>query len=103
MKKLRVGIVGVGFAGGFHLDCLRRVHGVQVEVAGITSRRPESRRAFGQKHGVPVFDDLHAMLDHVDVLDLCSPPYAHEDGILAAVEAGKEAIRQERTRAKSDV
>lgn len=92
MKKLRVGIVGVGFAGGFHLECLRRVHGVQVEVTGCTSRREESRRAFGEAHGLPVFENVHAMLDHVDVVDLCSPPYAHEEGILAAVEAGKGII-----------
>jgi len=92
MKTLRVGIVGVGFAGRFHLECLRRVHGVRVEVTGVTSLREESRRAFGETHGIPVFDDLHSMLDHVDVVDLCSPPYAHEEGILAAVEAGKGII-----------
>ena len=92
MKKLRVGLVGAGFAASFHLECLRRVYDVQVEVSGVTSLRPESREAFGRKHGIPVFDDLHAMLDHVDVLDLCSPPYAHEEGILAAARAGKGVI-----------
>jgi len=92
VEKLRVGIVGVGFAGGFHLECLRRVHGVQVEVAGVTSLRAESREAFGREHGLPVFESVHEMLDHVDVVDLCSPPYAHEEGILAAAEAGKGII-----------
>ncbi len=92
MKKLRVGLVGVGFAGSFHLECLRRVHDVQVEVAGVTSLREESRREFGEEHGIPVFADIHEMLDNVDILDLCSPPYAHEEGILAAAEAGKGVI-----------
>jgi predicted dehydrogenase len=32
------------------------------------------------------------MLDHVDVLDVCSPPYAHEQAILAAARAGKAII-----------
>jgi len=32
------------------------------------------------------------MLDHVDLLDICSPPYAHEEAIIAASEAGKSII-----------
>jgi predicted dehydrogenase len=92
MKTLRVGIVGTGFAGRFHLECLHRVYGARVELAGVTSRREESRRAFGKKHGIPVFDDVESMLPHVDLLDVCSPPYAHEEGVLAAAAEGKGII-----------
>ena len=92
MKTIRVGIVGSGFAGRFHTECLRRVYGVDVKVAGVTSRRAESRDAFGRAHGVPVFESAGAMLPHIDVLDVCSPPYAHEAAILAAAEAGKHIV-----------
>jgi len=92
MKELRIGLVGAGFAGRFHLECLRRVYGARVTLAGVTSKRPESRRAFGKKHGLPVFDNIREMLPHVDLLDVCSPPYAHEEGILAAAEEGKGII-----------
>ena len=92
MKTLRIGIVGTGFAGKFHMECFHRVYGVKVELAGITSKRAESRHAFGKKHGIPVFDSVEAMLPHVDVLDVCSPPYAHEEGILAGVAEGKGII-----------
>lgn len=88
MKTIRVGIVGTGFAGRFHLECLRRVHGVRVEIAAVTSLRTESRAAFGGRHGIPVYDSIEAMLPHIDLLDLCSPPSAHADGILRASEAG---------------
>ncbi len=92
MKTIRVGIVGAGFAGRFHTECLRRVYGVEVTVAGVTSRRAESRSAFGRAHSVPVFDTPEAMLPHIDVLDVCSPPYAHADAIIAAANAGKGVI-----------
>lgn len=91
-QTLRVGIVGTGFAGRYHVECLRRVYGVNVELAGVTSLRRESREAFGKTHNIPVFDDVHKMLSHVDVLDVCSPPYAHEKGILAAAAEGKAII-----------
>ena len=92
METVRVGLVGAGFAASFHADALRRVYGVQVEIAGVTSLRAESRDAFGREQSVPVFDDLESMVEHVDVLDLVTPPYAHEEGILAAAAAGKGII-----------
>jgi predicted dehydrogenase len=92
MKTLRVGLVGAGFAARFHLECLRQVHGTNVKVTAVTSRRPESRAAFGREHGIQPFADVQAMVDHVDVLDICSPPYAHEEGILAAAGTGKGVI-----------
>jgi len=92
MKRMRVGLVGTGFAGSFHLECLRRVYGVDVAIAGVTSRRAENRDTFGRAHGLPVYESIAAMLPHVDVLDICSPPYAHEEGILEAAAAGKGVI-----------
>jgi predicted dehydrogenase len=79
-------------AGRFHVECLRRAYGVRVELAGVTSRRKESRAAFGKSHSIPVFEDAAAMLDKIDILDICSPPYAHEEAILAAASAGKAII-----------
>jgi predicted dehydrogenase len=89
---MRIGIAGAGMAGNFHVECLRHVHGVEVEIAGVTSLRPESRKAFGEARGIPVYDSVDAMLEHIDLLDICSPPYAHREGILAAVRAGKHII-----------
>ena len=91
-KTIRVGIVGTGFAGKFHVECLHRIYGATVTLAGVTSRRPESRQAFGKAHNIPVFDSIEAMLPAVDLIDVCSPPYAHEAGILAAAAAGKAII-----------
>ena len=90
--RFRVGIVGTGFAGEFHVNCLRRVYGTAVEIAGITSLRKESRDAFGARHGLQVFDSVEEMLPHIDLLDVCSPPCVHEDNIIAAARAGKHII-----------
>src|SRR5450759_1614286 len=92
MRKIRVGLVGAGFAGRFHLECLRRVYGVEIEVTGVTSLRAESRAKFGKAHGIPVFESVDAMLEQIDLLDVCSPPCVHEQGILAAAAAGKSVI-----------
>jgi predicted dehydrogenase len=92
MKQVRVGIVGAGFAARFHVECLRRIWGTAIEIAGITSPRLESRNDFGRKHGIKVFDDVNSMLRNVDVVDICSPPYVHEEAILAAAKVGVHVI-----------
>jgi predicted dehydrogenase len=92
LPSLRVGIIGTGMAARFHVECLRRVYGANVQLAGATSLRPESRQAFSQKHSLPAFSNLDELLPHVDLIDICSPPYAHEDGIVAAAQAGKGII-----------
>jgi len=91
-KALRVGIVGAGFAARFHLECLRRIYGATVEPTGVTSLRAESREALAREHDLTAYDNIEAMLDNVDLLDICSPPYAHEQGILAAAQAGKAVM-----------
>lgn len=91
-KKIRVGLVGTGFAGEFHAENLRRVYGVELEIAGVTSARAASREAFGRKYGIPVYDSAEAMFGAIDLLDICSPPYAHESVILAAARAGLDII-----------
>ncbi len=92
MATIRVGLVGAGMAGAYHVDCLRRVYGVEVELAGVTSLRPETRQQFGAERGIPVYDDLEQMLDHVDLVDICSPPAAHFANMLWAAAAGKHII-----------
>jgi len=92
MKKVRVGLVGTGFAGKFHLESLRCVHGVQVEMAGVTSLRAASRAAFGKEHGIAVYESAEAMLPDVDLLDICSPPSAHGAALLAAAAANKHVV-----------
>jgi predicted dehydrogenase len=91
-RKVRIGIVGAGFAARFHTECLRRIHGTEVALAGVTSLRPSSRKQFGADHGMPVFDNVDAMLPAIDLLDVCSPPYAHEEAIISAASAGKGVI-----------
>ena len=91
-QRVRVGLVGAGFAATFHLESLRRVYGVEADVVGVTSLRKSSRESFARRHGLKAFPSLDAMLDAVDMLDIVSPPYAHEEGILKAVAAGKSVL-----------
>ena len=65
MDKVRIGIVGAGFAADFHVESLKKVYGIDVELAAVTSLRPKSREAFGRKYNIPVYESVKAMLGHI--------------------------------------
>jgi len=58
----------------------------------VTSPTAEKRDAFARETGATAYPNLDAMLPHVDVVDVCSPPATHESVALAAVDAGKHVI-----------
>ena len=89
---IRVGLVGARFAARFHLEGLRRVHGVPVEVVGVTSKGAESREAFARAYGLKAFASFEELCDAVDAIDLCTPGATHESLAVAALARGKHVI-----------
>ncbi len=91
-KPLKVGIVGSRFAAEFHYEAYERLSAAEVQVVGVTSPSREHREAFAQKRGIAAFDSLEEMLPRVDLIDNCTPGYAHEPVSIAALEAGRHVI-----------
>ena len=91
-KPIRVGIVGSGNAAVFHYASYLRVTGIPVQVVGVTSLEKTQCENFAKSRGIRPFDTLSRLLPHVDVVDNCTPGYAHESVSVAAFEAGKHVI-----------
>ncbi len=89
---IRVGIVGTGVAGRFHVDGYRRVHGAPVEVVGVYSRNPKRRKAFAGEHGLRAFDTVDGLIEAVDLVSVCTPPYAHAPVAEQALELGRHVV-----------
>ncbi len=91
-KPIRVGIVGARFTARFHWEGLNRVHGVPVQVVGVTSRTAAAREAFAHENNVQSFATLPDLCAAVDVIDLCTPPASHEPLAVQALTMGKHVI-----------
>lgn len=91
MDKLRIGLVGSGFAAGFHFESYRRL-GSQVSVAGVFSSTEENTRKFAEEKGVTAYDSFETMIDDIDIVDVCTPGNMHEYYTVKAAEAGKHVI-----------
>jgi len=91
-NSIRIGIIGSGLAAEFHYTAYQRVTNIDVEVVGVTSLAREHREDFAKKHGIKSFDSLEEMLPEVDVIDVCTPGYAHEEVSITSLEAGKHTV-----------
>ena len=91
-SPIRVGIVGARFAASFHYETIKRVYGVPIEIVGVTSQSAAQRQKFAEQRGIKAFDSVEALVEAVDLVDICTPPYVHEPLTIMAAEAGKHCI-----------
>ena len=90
-----IGMAGAGRATELHMNALRRFSGVPVCNKHIIARRYEQvaeaqRRFKFQKASLNYADLLND--PEIDVIDVCTPPYMHEQMVIQALEAGKHVI-----------
>ena len=89
VTTVRVGVVGPGYIGARHLEAWRHL---DVTLHGYTrspTRRAEVAAAFPE---VTWHRDLAALLDAVDVVDVCTPTDSHAALVLQAAAAGRHVV-----------
>lgn len=91
MKTYRAGISGAGFGVHSHLPAL--IAHPRFEVVAIAS--PSSAAAVAAERKIPhAFTSAREMIAgcELDVVVVASPPFAHRDDVLAALDAGKHVM-----------
>lgn len=93
--EICLGMVGAGRATELHMNALIRYTGVPVCFKHIVARRFEQVNMMKERYGFLNaslnFEDL-LVDEEIDIIDICTPPYAHEDMIVRALESGKHVI-----------
>jgi predicted dehydrogenase len=92
---VRVAVIGTGFAGGSHVEALRRVPGVEVAaLAGSSEER--AREAAGRLHVPAATGDYRTVLADtgIDAVHNCTPNDLHHEVTAAALEAGKHVLAE---------
>ena len=94
MNPLNVGVVGLGWVAGAHIETFKSVSGAQV--TAVCSRRQQDEAMLNNQYGIPLkaYTDFNALLANPDihVIDICTPHPFHADQAVAAAEAGKHLI-----------
>ncbi|NCB62731.1 MAG: Gfo/Idh/MocA family oxidoreductase [Clostridia bacterium] len=93
MKKINIGIIGLGFGKEFIPIYQRHPN---VEQVAICTRNPDTLRRVGEAFGIPeelrftVADDMIAC-SKLDAIHVVTPVYEHAPQVLKVLNAGKHA------------
>lgn len=91
-KTVRAGIVGAGFSASFHYEAIRKVYGVNVDVAGVYALDHAQAGAYARQRGIRHYDTLDALIDAVDVVHCCVLVAGHEEVAVASLKRDRFAI-----------
>ena len=86
---MRVGIVGAGFMGTTHAAGWAET---DAEIVGFAAETATEAEPLALAYGARVFPELQALIDAVDVVDVCTPTHLHHPIVLQAAAAGKHVI-----------
>ena len=94
MGDLKIGVVGLGWVAGAHIETFKHVKGAKV--AAVCSRRKLDPKEVEAKFGLPlkIYNDYDAMLadKSIDVIDICTEHPLHPEQTIAAAKAGKHLV-----------
>ncbi|MDP9382353.1 MAG: Gfo/Idh/MocA family oxidoreductase [Chloroflexota bacterium] len=92
-QPLRVGVVGLGFAGETHTKSYANLPGVKVHaLAGLEA---EKLAQLGETHDIPhLYRDWQDLLarDDLDAVSVCTPNFLHAPIAIAALEGGRHVL-----------
>ncbi len=84
MRKLKIGIIGTGHLGKFHLKLLKEIQ--QADLLGVYDINKETAFKISNEFGTKSFSDLEEMLDNVDAVSIVATTSAHWELIKKAFE-----------------
>jgi|DewCreStandDraft_2_1066082.scaffolds.fasta_scaffold00202_85 predicted dehydrogenase len=89
-EVLRVGIIGAGSMAQAHAAALAAIE--EVRVTAVADPELERARALAERLGARAVPEQADVLDDVDAVWLCTPPFLHCAQALAAAAAGKHVF-----------
>ncbi len=87
---LKVGLIGAGHLGKFHLNNWATIEGVQL--TGFADTDDANAALVSEKYGLTRYTDIDTLMDECDALDIVAPTSAHFALCEAAIKKGKHVF-----------
>ena len=95
MKKINVGIIGMGFIGVSHIEAVRRIG--YLNLAAVADSDSDLAKRKADEYNIPLcYDTADALLadESIDVVHNCTPNHLHLEINSKAIEAGKHVFSE---------
>lgn len=89
---LKIALIGTGFIGETHLKVWQAMKNAQITAVCTTT--PEKGACIAKKYACRHYQNLSELLscEDVDIVDICTPTFLHEQNIMTAASFGKHII-----------
>lgn len=86
IETIRVGVVGVGHVGNYHLEKYRMIP--QVKIVAVVDRDREKARRVAQEYRCDAYDDYRKIIGQVDAVSIAAPTIFHYEIARELLKAG---------------
>ena len=90
MKKLRVGVIGVGYLGQHHARLYASLP--NATLVGVADLDKARAKQIAERHGTLAFTDARALLERVEAVSVAVPTTAHHAIVKDSLEAGTHVL-----------
>jgi predicted dehydrogenase len=90
MAMFRIGVLGVGHLGKFHLNNWMEIEGAVV--AGFYDPDDANAKSVFEKYGIKRFGSVDELLDNCDAVDIIAPTSFHYELAKAAMKKGRHVF-----------
>jgi predicted dehydrogenase len=90
MRKLRVGVIGVGHLGHHHARLYASLPGATL--VGVTDLDPQRAQSVADRYNTKAFADANALLNQVDAVSVAVPTSAHHAVVKDCLNAGAHVL-----------
>jgi len=87
---LKVGQIGAGHLGKFHLNNWKNIEGI--ELVGFCDTDDTNAHAVAQKYNLTRFEDAEKLIDACDAIDIVAPTSSHFELCELAIKKGKHVF-----------
>lgn len=78
MQKVKVGVVGVGQMGRYHVGVYSELSSIEnVELVGIADKEQSRAQELAQQYNTQAYDDYHDLISRVDIVSIAVPTSLH--------------------------
>ena len=89
-NMLKVGVIGAGHLGKFHLNNWATIEGIQL--IGFCDPDDANAEQVASKYQIPRFTDVEKLIDACDALDIVAPTSFHFELCASAIKKGKHVF-----------